>query len=106
MDIIGGVASPHWWIGLGLQLISAAYWVSQMSTGGYVDSENSIHPRHPSSHWLGTRAAPFLDEKKLCATTARFFSANRAARAGYVVQSSCLIEGYGACGRLLPRHWS
>jgi len=122
MDIIGGVASPHWWIGLGLQLISAVYWVSQMSTGGYVDSENSIHPRHPSSHWLRvgeiqsvaslimshnvSRAAQFLDEKKMCATAARFFPANRAARAGYVVQNSCLIEGYRACGRLLPRHWS
>jgi hypothetical protein len=52
-----------------------------MGTGGYVDSDNSIHPRHPSSHWLRVdeiqsvaslimshgvaQAAQFLDEKIL-----------------------------------------
>jgi hypothetical protein len=57
--------------------------------GVYVDSDNSIHPRDPSSHWLRVseiqsvaslimsynvaRAAQFLDEKKLGAPTASFF---------------------------------
>jgi len=47
---ISGVASPHWWRGLRLQPTSAVYWVGQMGAGGYVESDNGIHPRRPSSY--------------------------------------------------------
>jgi hypothetical protein len=39
---------PHWrGTGLGLQPVYAAYWAQE---GYYADSNNSIHPRRPSSH--------------------------------------------------------
>jgi hypothetical protein len=37
---IGSLASPHWRKGLGLQPVSAAYWVGKMGSG-----DNGIHPR-------------------------------------------------------------
>jgi hypothetical protein len=47
---INDVVSPHSWRGLRLQPVSTAYWVGQTRTGGYVDTNNSIHPKHLSSH--------------------------------------------------------
>jgi hypothetical protein len=60
VEIGGVVASPHWWRGLGLQPIFAAYWVGQMSAWGYVDNDNSIHPRRPSSHPLQASEIPSI----------------------------------------------
>jgi hypothetical protein len=84
---IGGVASPHWWMGLGLQLCWLHTGSARWAQGGYVDSENSIHPRHPTLSRVGeiqsvaslimshnvARVAQFLDEKKPGTPTARFF---------------------------------
>jgi len=49
---IGSMVSPHWRRGLRLQPVSAPNLVGQAGAGGPADSDNGIHPRHPSSHWL------------------------------------------------------
>jgi hypothetical protein len=55
------MASPHWWRGLRLQPVSAAYWVGQMGAGGYADSDKGMYPRHPSSHWLQVIEIPSVE---------------------------------------------
>jgi hypothetical protein len=58
---IDDIASPHWWRGLELHTVSSAYWVGQTGAGGYADSNNSIHPRRPSSHWLWEGEIPSVE---------------------------------------------
>jgi hypothetical protein len=58
---IDDMASPHWWRGLELHTVSSVYWVGQTGAGGYVDSNNSIHPRRPSSHWLWEGEIPSVE---------------------------------------------
>jgi hypothetical protein len=58
---IGSVASPHWWRGLRLQPVSAVFWVGQTGAWGYADSNNSIHPRCLSSHWLWAGEIPSIE---------------------------------------------
>jgi hypothetical protein len=53
------MASPHWWRGLRLQPVSAAYWVGQMGAGGYADS--GMYPRHPSDYWLQASEIPSVE---------------------------------------------
>ncbi len=100
---IYGVMSPHWRRGLRLQPVSTVYWVGQID--GYADSNNSIHPRRPSSHqlWVGEISSvkspvmshffPLTELLSLVSVVHKFkyhtrrlvFFRNRAALAGYVV---------------------
>ncbi len=86
-----------------LQPASAAYWVGETGGGGYADSDNSIHPRRPSSHRLWASEIPSVKspviscnmaqaaqllEKKLVTPMVFFFLGNRAALAGLVVRNN------------------
>lgn len=51
---IDGMVTPHWWKGLELQPVFAAYWVSQVGARGYADSDNSIHLKCSIFHQLWT----------------------------------------------------
>ncbi len=102
---IDDMASPHWWRGLELHTVSSVYWVGQTGAGGYVDSNNSIHPRRPSSHqlWVGEISSvkspvmshffPLTELLSLVSVVRKFkyhtrwlvFFQNWAALAGYVV---------------------
>jgi hypothetical protein len=99
---IGGMASPHWRKGLGLQPIFTTYYVSHTGTGGYVNN-NNIHPKRLSSHWLQVDGIPSIKssimfrnvaqviqllEKKLTTPMAHFFYGNQDAFTCYIVHST------------------
>jgi hypothetical protein len=58
---IDGMVTPHWRKGLKLQLVFAAYWVSQIGAIGYADSDNSIHLRCSIFHQLRTGEISYVE---------------------------------------------